>query len=232
MPPPTGGATARACSSVSNTATARPVAVVEAGSSTPATNPGARLDRREHVLLEALRGLRQVGDVDVDDELRALTVPPLFRFAVTCNGVRSGRRCRVVHGLPMRRWRRPMFGSVAQMRSSSSLFLAANSSSEMMPRWRRSSSSMSRSRISKGRRARLRCGGCPAQAAALAVPSGADVGARSRPVRRVRRTAACRARPSVIVVVLVGAVVRTSGAARAAACRTGSPRVHRRPRSR
>ncbi len=37
------------------------------------------------------------------------------------------------------------------MRSSSWLFLAANSSSERMPRRRRSSSSMRRSRISKGR---------------------------------------------------------------------------------
>ncbi len=93
------------------------------------------------------------------------------------------------------------------MRLSSSLFLAANSSSEMMPRWRRSSSWMSRSRISKravpgggggGRRGGRRRAG---------TASGWGAPAHAEGRRVVRVAVAMVVASTVVTPVLVGVLV-------------------------
>src|ERR1700684_3992480 len=94
------------------------------------------------------------------------------------------------------------------MRSRSSLFLAANSSSERMPRWRRSSSSMSRSRISKRAVAGAAGGGGGGGGARRRGGGGA---LRRLPGRGARADAEGGCGVRVVVAVLVGVLVGVGG---------------------
>ena len=102
---------------------------------------------------EVVERLGRLRDRDVEAGEVAAGVAAVSREAHGCPtvvraGGRPGPTLRSVRQLVG--WSAGRRAGPRQMRLRSSLFLAANSSSERMPRWRRSSSSMRRSRISKG----------------------------------------------------------------------------------
>src|ERR1700733_9895946 len=108
---------------------------------TPATGHGIDVMGEHRLLLDpqlaAHRVVVERGGPPGGGDIEAGQVPAAV--AAVSRGTHGDHGSRRIRGTPK--------AHQAQMRSSSSAFLVANSSSERIPRWRRSSSSIRRSRI-------------------------------------------------------------------------------------